>query len=64
VRRGWSELPAATAAHGTPLNNNNQLNNNQLSGAMSAELGQLGALTVLYLDENQLTGHGQEAFRA
>jgi hypothetical protein len=35
---------------------------NELSGPIPAELGQLGALTHLYLNANQLTGH--EAFRA
>ena len=32
------------------------LNNNQLSGPIPAELGQLGALKVLYLHNNQLSG--------
>ena len=38
------------------------LDRNQLSGPIPTELGQLGALADLSLDENQLTG--QEAFGA
>jgi hypothetical protein len=32
------------------------LNNNELSGSIPAELGQLGAPTGLFLDSNQLSG--------
>jgi Leucine-rich repeat (LRR) protein len=38
------------------------LHNNQLSGSIPAELGQLEALTHLYLDGNQLSG--KEAFQS